>query len=56
MELFKENAGNAELCFKVIDNEDRMSLDFIASPMKVSVGREIIAYLEGHSELEFQIN
>ena len=56
MELFKENAGNAELCFKVIDNEDRMSLDFIASPMKVSVGREIIAYLEGHSGLEFQIN
>ena len=56
MELFKDNTGNTELYFKIIDNEDRMSLDFIARPMRISVGREIITYLEGHSELEFQIN
>ena len=56
MELFKDSTGNTELYFKIIDNEDRMSLDFIARPMRISVGREIITYLEGHSELEFQIN
>ena len=56
--LTKERPGNTELYFKVMDDSDanRISVDLISRPFKLSVGRELVAYLKEHSELGFHIN
>ncbi|MCI1681179.1 MAG: DNA polymerase III subunit alpha [Bacteroides sp.] len=54
--LTKEHPGNAELYFKVIDQDNKMTLDLISRPVKLSVGRELISFLNERSELDFRIN
>jgi len=53
----KDHPGNTELYFKVKDPDDASQyLDFIARPIKMSVGKDLISYLKEHPELEFHIN
>ncbi len=54
--LTKEHPGNTELYFKVTDQESKQTLDLFSRPVKLSVGRELISYLKGLSQLEFRIN
>lgn len=56
--LTKEHPGNTELYFKVTDDVDvnRVSVDLISRPIKLSVGRELITYLKDRPELGFHIN
>ena len=55
--LTKETPGETELYFKIKDPDDHaISLDFVAKPVKLSVGKSLISYLNEHSELEFYIN
>ncbi|NDV58907.1 DNA polymerase III subunit alpha [Bacteroides sp. 519] len=53
----KEQPGKTELYFKVIDSDDAsQTLDFVARPVKISVGKGLMSYLEEHPELKFHIN
>lgn len=52
----KESPGNTELFFKVIDSDGQMKVDLISRTLKISVGKELINYLNEHTELAFQIN
>ncbi len=54
--LTKDHPGNTELYFKVTDKDEKMVLDLIARPVKLSVGRELISYLKERPELGFRIN
>ena len=54
--LTKTYPGNAQLCFQVTDKDNRMAVDLVSRPVKLSVGRELISYLKEHPELDFRIN
>jgi DNA polymerase-3 subunit alpha len=56
--LTKEHPGKTELYFKIIDDSDagHLSVDLIARPVKISVGKQLMRYLEEHQELKFHIN
>ena len=56
--LAKKTPGNAELYFKVTDDLDNkhFSVDLVARPVKLSVSRELITYLNENPELRFRIN
>ncbi|MGN0048406.1 MAG: DNA polymerase III subunit alpha [Bacteroides sp.] len=55
-ELVKRHPGNTELYFRLQDQEDHITLDMVSRPLKLSVGRELISYINEHPNLEFQIN
>ena len=55
-ELTKNSPGQTELYFKVSDPDSKMSVDLVSRPVKLSVGRELIAYLKERPELGFRIN
>lgn len=55
-ELTKTSPGTTELYFKVTDPENKMTVDLVSRPVKLSVGRELISYLKERPELEFRIN
>ena len=54
--LTKDHPGNTELYFKVTDRDEKMHVDLISRPVKLSVGKELISYLKERPELEFRIN
>lgn len=54
--LIKDSPGNAELFFRVIDPDENMTVDLIARPVKLSIQKELISYLEACPELEYRIN
>ena len=54
--LMKGNPGTTELYFKVSDPDSKTVVDMISRPVKLSVGRELISYLNDRPELEFRIN
>lgn len=54
--LTKERPGNTELYFKVNDPDGKMYVDLIARPVKLSVGKELISFLNERPELDFRIN
>ena len=55
-ELARQHPGTTLLQFRVVDQEEKMQLDFISRQMKVSVGRDFIDYLKSRPELAFKIN
>ena len=55
-DLAEDHPGNASLYFKVVDTETQMDVNLVARPVKLSVGRELVGFLEGRPELEFRIN
>ena len=54
--IIKGNPGNAELFFKVVDEENRMDLDLVARPVRVSVDKELVSFLKERPELRFRVN
>ena len=44
------------LYFKVMDKDEKMHVDLISRPVKLSVGKDLITYLKERPELEFRIN
>ncbi|WP_321478531.1 DNA polymerase III subunit alpha [uncultured Bacteroides sp.] len=54
--LVREHPGNTELYFEVKDVENNMNVEFISRPIKLSVGRDLISYINERPELSFQIN
>ena len=54
--LIKNSPGNAELYFKVIDPDENMAVDLLARPVKLTVQKDLISFLEGCPALEYRIN
>jgi DNA polymerase-3 subunit alpha len=54
--LIKASPGNVELYFRVIDPDDNLTVDLMSRPVKCSVRKDLIAYLESCPELEYRIN
>ncbi|MBP6065840.1 DNA polymerase III subunit alpha [Bacteroides sp.] len=54
--LVSEQSGPTELYFKISDPDENMYIDFIARPVKLSVGKQLISFLNECPELEFRIN
>ncbi|MBE6287935.1 MAG: DNA polymerase III subunit alpha [Mediterranea massiliensis] len=54
--LVKEHPGNAQIYFKLIDTDNRIQVDLVSRPLRLSVSREVILYLKEHPELDFRIN
>ncbi|MDY5813107.1 MAG: DNA polymerase III subunit alpha [Bacteroides sp.] len=56
--VVREHQGGAELHFKVVDDFDEYnrSLTFISRPLKVSINKSLVDFLESRPELSFQIN
>jgi DNA polymerase-3 subunit alpha len=54
--LTKEHPGTAELFFKVTDPENNTAVDLISRPVKLSVGHELVSFLNERPELGFRIN
>ncbi len=55
-ELARRHPGKTELYFRVSDPENRMSVDLVSRPVKLTVSRELISYIEERPELQFRIN
>ena len=54
--LVKKHPGNAELHFRVIDSDGQMHVSMRSKNVKISVKRDLIAYIKSRPELEFKIN
>lgn len=54
--LTKDHPGTTELYFKVTDTDEKMAVDLISRPVKLSVGKELISYLKERPQLAFRIN
>lgn len=54
--LVKASPGSAELYFRVVDPDENMTVDLMARPVKLSVQKDLISYLESCPELEYRVN
>ena len=54
--LVKEHPGNAELCFNIQDEEGQMYVNMFSKSNKITVHKELMAYLEAHPLLSSKIN
>jgi DNA polymerase-3 subunit alpha len=54
--LAGKSQGKTELYFKVTDTDEKMQVDFVSRPVKVTVGKELIEYIENYEGVEFRIN
>ncbi len=54
--IIKQNPGNTELFFKVVDPEQNIQIDFQSKGFKLSVGKDLISYLREKPYLDFRIN
>ena len=54
--LFHAHPGNAELCFLVKENEERMHVNLKSRVMKIDAHKEIMTYLEEHPMFSVKIN
>ena len=54
--LIKDRQGSTELYFKIEDMDERMAVDFISRPVKMSVTKDLLSYLEEQPGIGFHIN
>ncbi len=54
--LTKGTPGNTELCFNVIDTDEKMHVELASRSVKLSVEKELVTFLKENPELEFRIN
>ena len=54
--IVKENPGNAELYFYIMDDDGQMYVNLSSRSMKVAVQKDLINYLKSQSMLEYKIN
>ena len=55
-DLIRENKGETELKFLLIDPEDKISLPMFSRTIRVRLNNEFISYLEDHPGIEFKVN
>ncbi|MEA3317623.1 MAG: DNA polymerase III subunit alpha, partial [Bacteroidota bacterium] len=54
--LAENNKGNSKLKIKVIDKEDKVSLDLFSRTYRVNITKELINYIEKNSHIFYSIN
>ena len=54
--LIKEHPGKAELYFKIKDGDGQMGVDMMSRSLKISVQKELIAFLKEQPDLDYKIN
>ena len=54
--IVKDNPGNAELLFYIMDDDGQMYVNLSSRTIKVSVQKDLINYLKSQSMLEYKIN
>ena len=54
--MVKAHPGNAELCFNIQDEEGQMYVNMFSKSNKITVHKELMAYLEAHPLLSSKIN
>lgn len=54
--LIMSSPGSAELYFRVFDPDEKMTVDLMARPVKLSVQKDLISYLDSCPALEYRIN
>ena len=54
--LIRVAPGSAELYFRVTDPEDNITVDLLARPVKLSIQKDLITFLEACPDLEYRIN
>jgi DNA polymerase-3 subunit alpha len=54
--LARKSQGKTELYFRVTDTDEKMQVEFVSRPVKVTVGKELIEYMESYEGVEFRIN
>ena len=54
--IVKDNPGNAELLFYIIDDDGQMYVNLSSRSIKVSVQKDLINYLKSQSQLDYKIN
>lgn len=54
--LIKGNPGQAELYFKLRDTEGQLTVDLVSRSVKVSVKKDLLAFLRHQPDLEYKIN
>ena len=54
--IVKQNPGNAELLFYIMDDDGQMYVNLSSRSIKVSVQKDLINYLKSQSQLDYKIN
>jgi DNA polymerase-3 subunit alpha len=54
--LAGKSQGKAKLHFKVTDTDQKIQVDLISRSVKVTVGKELIDYIQSYDGLDFRIN
>ena len=54
--MCQKHSGDAELFIKVNDESTNMSVDLMSHPVKVSVDKEFISYLEELEGVKYVVN
>ena len=54
--LVKENPGNTELLFYIVDDDGQMHVNLSSRTVKISVQKDLINYLKSQSQLDYKIN
>jgi len=55
-ELFRENKGETEVKFLILDTDDKISLPMFSRTMRVRLNNELITYLDDHPVIEYKVN
>ena len=54
--ITKEHPGSTELYFRITDPETHLVLDMVSRPVKLSVGRDLISFLDEQPDVNYKIN
>lgn len=54
--IIKQNPGNATLYIHILDSEGQGNLMLQSRKMRITVGKELISFVEGRPELSYRIN
>ena len=55
-ELIKDNKGDTELRFMLLDPDDRISLPMFSRTVRIRLNNELISYLDDHPGIEYKVN
>lgn len=54
--IIKKNPGKCELFFKIVDAENNIDLTLVSSPVRMTINKELLQFLELEETLSFTIN
>ncbi len=55
-DIVRENPGDTELCFRILDPAGRMNIAMLSKSAKVSVKKDLISYIQSKPSMSYKIN